>query len=457
MRQRARAALWIVLIGATAGLIVAAWTIRNRRASPASTTKVAKTIPPAAAGLNPQQLVERIKELHEEYAQDDTLRDQLVMGAQLAKRAVELDPKSGDGWAAYARMELSLVDVDPSTDHLAVARSCVQHAVEFAPDSTEVRLAQAELLRKAGGAGLAESERILRDLAIRAPSDKRVLRLLALLLRQANRPDEALVFLDRAIAAPGGDAKALLTRAQILFAKGEYAAAEASVDRSLALHVSIAGRLLKLSFLTQRGELEAARTLLQTIPPSSLTEDRGAYYASLLWLWSRHPERSVAVLRATPRPILEGMWIDTVPKGYLLGRALLAAGHADAAKAEFTSALQAVDERLIKTPNDRSLHRYRAILLAFLDQPDAAAAALKTYQQLEPSPNGSHPGLPDCTAAEIDLALGRRDDAVTQLAAYHSTSPSIAFEAWLRFDPELDILRGDDRFRALLSNIAAKN
>src|SRR5439155_368960 len=120
--------------------------------------------------------------------------------------------------------------------------------------SVEARLAMADYYRQQP-ATRPEGERILRELVQRAPTEKRVLRMMGLILGPMGRPDEALVYYGRAAALPGGDPKALLSRSQIFFGQQRYAEAEAAVNESLALRPTSSARLFKMRYVMWRGEL----------------------------------------------------------------------------------------------------------------------------------------------------------------------------------------------------------
>ena len=454
---------WVALGVAAIGLAVAF--VAGRKSEPTAATKPAletKATPAAPPVSEVRKLVEKAKALQDDYALDDTLRDNLTLADDLCKRAVALDPTDGEAWAVFARVSLSLATGESGTARIEQARSYVQRALQFAPDSGEVRLAQADSLRKQGGAALAEAEPILRDLIQRGPADKRVLRMLALVLNGAGRADEALVYYDRAAALPGGDSKALLNRASILFRKQRYAEAEAAVNESLALRATASGRIVKINFMLQRGELDAAKTLLEAVPASALVDDRSAYIASKLWLWRREPEKALAVLRAAPRDFLVDMWIGGIPKATIAGTAHQLAGRPEAALAERRVALHIIDQRLVNTPNDGNLLLQRASLLAALGEKSEASRVFKLFEQLNAGDSSYFPEDQDWDAAAFLVALGELEVAMAKLESYASRKP---LDPWanpslratpLRLDPHWDPLRGNPRFNVLIKELSAK-
>lgn len=458
-----RAAAWIAgTLGVAALALLALLLARRNPGEPAG-----------AASANPPPLAPTVREprnevrefvakalaLHEEYAQDDTLRDNLRLAEQLCQRAVELDPANGEAWAAYARASLSLGGSDPANNRLEQGYSQAQRAIQLAPDSVEARLAKAEALRKQGAGTRPEAERILRELLIRAPGDSRVPRMLALLLGSENRVAEALLYADRAAAMPGGDAKALLTRANLLFRLNRHTEAEASINDALALRSTAAGRLLKMWYLMRRGELPAARQLLESIPPSALTEDRGAYFASRLWLWLGDPIRTLAVLRAKPGDYFDDIWTGGSPKGYFAGWAHYLNHQPEAAQAEWRTALKLVERRLEQTPSDVYSLDDRAMLLALTGQRDESFRAVRLAEQFR----GERAVLANhLSAARVYIAAGQIEEGLDRLGQVPGSWTPIAqgfllnYISSLRHDPEWAVVRTNPRFQSVLAALEAK-
>ena len=450
---------WGVLAAAAIGA-GAAFVVLRPSAKPAAEPKPAAVA--AAPASEARKLVEKAKALQDDYAMDDTLRDNLTLAEELCKRAVTLDPADGEAWAVSARVTLSLASFESGTARLEQARSYVQRAIQLAPDSTEVRLAQADSLRKQGGAALAESEKTLRDLIQRGPPDKRVLRMLALVLNSAGRADEALVYYDRAAALPGGDSKALLNRASILFRKQRFAEAEAAVNESLALRPTASARIVKINFMVRRGDLDAARTLLEAVPASALVDDRAAYIASYLWIWRREPEKALVVLRTATRDYFTDTWIGGVPKASVAGFAHQLAGRPDAAMAEWRSALRIIDQKLAAAPNDENLLFQRASLLASLGEKPEAMRVFKLFEQLSASLSNYYPEDRVWDAADFLVSLGQNDEALAKLESLVTRKPENPYASPasrvtnLRLSPRWDPLRSNPRFEAVIKELSAQ-
>jgi tetratricopeptide (TPR) repeat protein len=459
-------AMAVIVIGGVAAFFL------SRKSEPPAAAQApgdTKGAPAATPQGEVRKLVEKAKALQEDYAQDDTLRENLTLAEQLCKRAVELDPSDGEAWAIYARVTLGLLYNETSNVRLEQGHSQAQRAMQLAPDSIEARMAMADYYRKQRTT-LPEAERIMREVVQRAPSEKRALRMLGLVLRSAGKTAEALVYYDRAIALPGGDAKSLITRAQILFTRDQFAEAEASINEALALRPTAAARILKLYFVMSRGELVEARALLEQIPASSLVEDRAVTFASRLWLWIGEPEKCLAVLSGTSHDYLVDTWVAQ-SKGFLAGQAHQLAGRADAAMAEWRTALQVIERRLVAQPNEILLLSERAQLLALLGERAEAERAMRLFEQLAPKVTMGSPSSPNVAGpnssvgntagtglalAGVLTALGRKDEAMQHLAMALAGATTPYMRSALRYDPLWATLRGDARFAALLKQADAK-
>ena len=262
-----------------------------------------------------------------------------------------------------------------------MARSHAERALKLAPQSNQARFARAFSLRFSRETQ-DESVRLLREEVARQPTNHLVLRILGgTLLRALNRPEQAIVYLDRAAALPGGDPIAQYIRADALWRLGRGPEAEASVDEALA-QVPAYGlaHTMKVSLLLDlHGDLPQARAQLAKIPPTFFAEDAGAASAGFVWLYSRDPEKCLQALRSG------GEYLRTLnyvgPKAYLSGMAHRLAGNSDAARSDWRAALRVVDQRLAAQPNASLMLWWRAVLLAAVGDRSEAERLLPEIRQ----------------------------------------------------------------------------
>ena len=401
----------------------------------------------APARAEARQLVREIRALRDQYLADDTLRENLARAEALCARAVQLDPADPEPWALYSWVCGSFVSqgYDRSAARYAATRQYAEEAVKVAPDSTEALFALASSFRLQN-ATLPEAERRLRELVNRAPDEKRFLRMLAFVLRREGKNFEALAFLDRAAALPGGDTRALMNRVPILMDLGREAEAEASVDRSLALEPSRKTALIKINFLRARGDVAQARTELAKLPPAILREEQGACVAALVWCWSREPEKMLAVLAGVPGDYFNFTFYEG-PKGYLAGWAHALAGRSEAAQAEWRRAAQVLDQRLADQSVSLDLLSLKAELLARVGAKDEAAQILRLHQSVQDRNQSEVAGDVAITLA----LLGKQETVIDFLAAQLNRKADPLLRAALRLNPAYDVLRDHPRFVALLA------
>jgi len=456
-RKRIPSRPWLApaMLGVAAIVAVAVWQSWHRSETPVKSQPAAALAPQTDV----QKLVARARTLalHDQW--DECTRDDFALAEQLLKRALDLDPTDPD--AAAAEALLSCGYIGTGFDHTDLrkdeARQQAERAVKLAPNSDQARFALAYSYRYQQAESRVAAVRMLRELAERNPTDHLILRTAGRALEDAGQGDEALQYFDRAAALPGGDAMALRMRADALYLRGRVVEAEAVIDRALALRPG-AGHLYvtKIRILIRaHGDLVQARTLLAKIPPSYLLEDPGAYIASLVWLYSREPQKCLEVLNGVHRDYIEYRFF-TGPKGLLAGEALQLAGRPEAAVVEWRAALKLVETRLAAVPNDLGLFLTRIILLAELGERNEAERALLVWEQLTGAKYGADAPM-DERVVRVYLLLGRKAEAIRQLgyaADLEATGKEVkeSITADLRLNPWWDPLRDEPAFKALLAD-----
>ena len=377
---------------------------------------------------------------------DEATRGDWMLADELCKRAVDLDPADGEAWAVYAQVTFGLYEFYHEATADERARERAEKAVRLLPASKTARLALANAYRTSASTQ-PEAERLLRQLLVTAPEDKRVLRTLGDTLRDRKKYEEALTFYDRAAALPGGDPFALLAKSFALELLGRFDEAEAAVDASLVLRRGPAAMLRKVDCrLNFHGDLNGAEKVLARVPASALLDDRAVSLACQLWLWKRKPDNCLDVLDSVPRDFLQGYYWSGAPKNWLLGKVHQLAGRPAAAEEQWRLALKAIEKARTENPDSVELIFWSANVHARLGDQVEAEKALDLAQQLSAGrtlKNASH-------VAAIKLLLGRKAEALDLLETRLKTTagPSLLME--LRYDPAFHALRGEPRFEAML-------
>ena len=441
---------WTILAVAAIGAGAAFLALRP---SGSRTTSATSPSPASAPLSEARQLEAKAWALWER--QDDAERDDWALAEQFCQQAVAASPNDADAWAVQSQVSLAFIifGFDPSPARYEAARTQAERAVRLAPDSNEAQFALANYYRRQG-ATREEGIRMLRQLVERMPNDKRVLRTLASALRGQGRDQESIIYSDRAIALPGGDPIAMFGKDEALRNLGRNDEGENVIDQVLAVHPTPAGFLRKLYYVVGiHGNLDEARDLLGRIPEPVLSDEWGAYWASHIWLWRREPEKAIAVLNSLPKNYIEKGNYNG-PKAYFTGLARQMLGNVDAARSDWRTALQVVEERLRAQPNSAVLLGWKALLLARLGERAEGEEALRIFVQMVSTGSGDSRVVNSLHAGRVLLTmavLGHQEEVFDKLT-HRQPSPDNLYS------PEWDCIRGDPRFQAWLkANPPAKS
>jgi len=390
-----------------------------------------------------RRLVQQARALREPWGLDT--RDDFKAAELLLQRALELDRTDGEIWAAYAQLSCGFVHYgyDRSEARMAQARQQAEMSVKLAPDSAEARLAQAAWFYRSNRA---EAEKLLPKLLEMLPNDRRALRLAGDAWRET-QPERALEYLRRAAALPGGDPWAWWSQSMLFSFHQRYREMDAALDQCLA--VAPIGRAFVAKAAWQMvglGDPKAAMATLTAAPPAVLTDERGIFLGVMAARWNNDPARALQLVASYPEDWLEDNAYNG-PKRFLSGLAQAQAGRTEAAKAEWTAALQVVEKRLAAAPSNPLLLGWQASLLALVGEKQRAETVLRIFLEAGgPEVGGASRGL-----ALTYQILGRNADAIATLRRGLDTRGLIPLTHWfLRLDPMFAGLRDEPAFSALV-------
>jgi len=404
---------------------------------------------PAAPLSEARQLVERA--LGVVNASGDKTSSQLEMAAALALRAQALDPADAETWAAGARIDALVYNLrfDGSEERRQRAQQAAAKALALAPDSKAARWAQASVLTYVVNTPeiLPEAERIYRELLSQSPDDVGLLGGLASVLQFEGQVEESAALFER-IGSPIGAGWAY-------FISGRYAEAGKVADRMLAKERSYPALYLKAHVeLLGFEDPEAAEKTFNEFPRKELLTENGASVALMVGLHQRDPDLIIRTMSAFPSDFLTKTGF-TGPKRIWIGLAHEMAGRPEAARAEWTVALQQTTDRRKERPNDMALLLVEALLRSRLGQKEETERTLGLYKDL----SGLGSRRTNLFVASILIRLGRKEEALADLTAdLRAKQPG-----WqilhdnLRYWSDFDPLRGDSRFEKLLRDTLPKD
>jgi len=439
-----------VIAGVVVALLALIFSRPWEKAPPASGLPPPASAVPAAPLSAARQLVAQARPLVYEF---NVLRADYDTAASLLEQAAKFDPNDATVWAMWAVLDCRYIDesFDGTPARKAAAKAHVARAQGLDPGNRAVRFAQAYVIVRLGDyspAVYAESEKLLRPLLAEDPHDPWVLRNLGFAANTQGRQEEALDWFERAAKQPGDAAESAYCRALVLLWSRRYEEAEQALEKSVA-----SGHLWKaLSYQVVlqsmwHGDLDQAQRTMAGLPLTWLMEDQGASTATYVYLWRGETDKALNALRQVPHDYLESQFY-VGPKSAWMGDILAAGGRLDAARSEWRSALQMVEQRLAGLPNDWALLTWKIILLAKLGEGDEARRLLKIGQGLYG---------PDFHRDNFDIALllGSPERAFATIEAVMAHPPWYWSAAALRFDPQYEPLRKDPRFAALLARAEA--
>jgi serine/threonine-protein kinase len=371
-------------------------------------------------------------------------RYELKDSVSMFGKAVALDPAFPQAWAKLCRgkAQQHFSGRDPSAELLPEAERALAQAQALAPEDLEVRLAQAYYFyygQRDFDRALEEIEQIARDF----PNDPEVLQGRAFILRRQGHLQESTAALLDSLTLDPRNAFTLLEVARNYRAQRMFEETFSYLDRAIALKPD--NTILyeqKSSALIAQGSIEAARKVLASAPVTDPMHGAwmGVYYYDRRW--DDYLEQAQRLPRDEP--------LDRADSDFFQGIALIRLGRSEEARAVLESAAGLLEEHL-----DEGSEWGPAMLLAstysLLGRKEEALAQLQPASDVFADDLWEGRDLVDENLAWVYLDAGDVDAAVALwdrlLATDYTSSITVNH---LRLDADLDPIRDDPRFQALL-------
>jgi TolB-like protein/Tfp pilus assembly protein PilF len=380
---------------------------------------------------------------------------ELDAAAVLCERAVALDSSDAEAWATFSEVEIwrVLFGGDPTPERQESARTKAVRALNLDPHLFEARRAQACYQVSVGPRVEREAEATLRALRSERPKDRQTLLMLGILLRQAQKIEEAVACFEELAVLPGSAARACSEIAWAWMVAVRRDESNAAADRSIAAQPFTGNVALKV-YLAQSwlGDLDLARATLAKLPASTWLEDRALATAIRVFRWGQQPDQILGLLKDVPRDWIA--WSFHGPKAAVMGDAYEKLNQPLLARNEWKKALGQVEQRLVGNSNDWKLNVWKAYLLAALGERTASDAALRLAKE---SAGGAAPvmrwisGQPALVMSyNFVPRLSSPEEIIADLERRAADPAEGLAPADLRNNPSLEEARALPRFRALL-------
>jgi TolB-like protein/Tfp pilus assembly protein PilF len=397
----------------------------------------------------------RAKQLITSFDDAPDRKEALLRALRLLDEAISRDPQFALAycWATTAHDNLYWFGYDRSPARLALAKASAQTALTLAPDLGEAHLAQALVYYH----GSRDYTHALEQVAIAQrtlPSNAEVYSLLGWIERRQGRWDDAVKNLEKAAELDPRNPKVLNALSVIYDFLRRYDDKEALYERSVAINPATHDyfQLFRAATELEKGNIDAARSLLQSLPADYDPEGVASYTRIVLALYARQPDAAAQVVGNLKLEELSGAGGFLLPRSWFEAVIALARGDAARARAAFTDARAKVAAKLRNTPDD-------ALQLAVLSLADAGLGrareaitegmrAVKLLPIAEDAMDGP------TVLASLAMAyawVGDVDSAIDQLTILEKT-PGGPDYGELKYSPAWDALRSDPRFAQIVAS-----
>jgi TolB-like protein/tRNA A-37 threonylcarbamoyl transferase component Bud32/cytochrome c-type biogenesis protein CcmH/NrfG len=366
---------------------------------------------------------------------------------KMFERAVELDPTFARAWAWLSRMRAFVHRLGGTAPDLVPgAKAALDRATELAPGDPYVRLARGYYHYH----GLRDYDRALQEfeaIAKELPNDAEAIAAIGYIHRRKGRLEESLAALERALALDPGSAGRWADIAQTYRVLRRFDETFSSLDRAIALAPDSAELYeLKAMYMIATGTLDAAREVLSQAP---VTDPMHLAW-SLLEFYDRDFEAALEHAVLVPREEA----LDRVRADRRRGEALL---HLDRTE-EAREVLQMAAKELETVIASGSI-RYQDVLgwiYALLGRKEDAIREVQRQIELDAIDLYRGPEAED-RLGYVYALFGDTEAAVEILDRLLATPYRNAITVeFLRLDPQLDPMRDEPRFQALLEKHGQK-
>ncbi|NIM20116.1 MAG: protein kinase [Candidatus Latescibacteria bacterium] len=368
---------------------------------------------------------------------------------QSYQHATELDPEFALAYAelSKAHARLYYLQHDRTEERRNLAKQAVEKALELAPESPEVHLAQGYFYFWTGG----KTEQALEEFAIAArdlPESADVLKAKAEVLRHKGRWQDGLDYYREACKLSPLDASAFEELAITYWWMRRYPEASDVADKAIALAPDQTWPYLTKAFnyWSWKGAVPEVRAALEAISPDHPWAPWARYWCDM---YEGNYRGALDHLTAVP-----GGWIRLKicarPTPLLAAYVHELLNEPELAMSAYQSATASLEDEVRAQPENPMFHSSLGIAYAALGYKEEAIREGKRALELYPFSKDVAYSLPYIIdLAHIYAILGEHDAALDELEHLLSI-PGWMSVAWINIDPRWNPLRNNPKFQRLM-------
>lgn len=401
----------------------------------------------------------RAKELIRNFHDTDNWKETLLQAVRFLDEAISRDQNFALAycWRTIAHDNLYWNGLDRTPARVDLAQASAEKALALIPDLGEAHLAQALVYYH----GKRDYARAFQELALASrtlPNSAEVSYFAGTIARRQGRWDDSVRNLEKALELDPLNPRNVNGLSVVYDLLRRYDDEAALFDRAAATNPSSRNyaQLVHAQIELEKGELKAARSFLNLLPPDYDPNGATTWTRMTLALYERDSDAAARVLASWKKDELVSGAGKVLPVSYWQGVIARAKGEGTKATEAFTRARASIEAQLAQQPDDPISLATLGLLDAGLGRKEEALREGRRAVELRPVTEDAVDGATVLLSlTTIHAWLGDVKSALDQLE-FLARSPNGLSPGQLKYDPAWDAVRGDPRFTAILNELQPK-